>query len=53
MLSRVRDWKRQHIGYISPSEWADWQWEKIWLCRVRNRHMVKFSSDGRCVRCGR
>lgn len=31
----------------------EWRWEKFWLCRVRNKHRVKFRSDGRCVRCGR
>ncbi len=27
--------------------------ERFWLCRVRDVHRVKFSSAGRCIRCGR
>lgn len=46
---------RTHVRYRRDviKENLRWARDKLWLCRVRNKHMVKFSSAGRCVRCGR
>lgn len=34
-------------------EELSWRWEKFWLCRVRRIHRIKFTSDGRCIRCNK
>lgn len=34
-------------------EWLDRFWYPLWYCRLRGRHTVKFSSHGKCYRCGK
>lgn len=26
--------------------------EKLWYCKIRGQHRIKFGSNGRCIRCG-
>lgn len=28
-------------------------WEKVWLCKIRDKHHVKMQSYGRCYRCNK
>lgn len=28
-------------------------YERLWYCRIRDKHREKFSSNGACIRCGK